>query len=84
MGELQCLCGKALSNVSCPSPNNAWLLRDFDIKDAKNWDACNIIENGRDVWECHKCGRIAIGNCFNASVKWYRPEDGVPGNIAKC
>lgn len=83
MREIKCLCGETLSNVSCPSPINGWLLRDCDIEYAKNWDVCNIIENGRDVWECHICGRIAIGNSHDAFVKWYRPEDGLPGNLTK-
>lgn len=77
MTKIQCLCGENLYDVTCPGPNKGWLLRDIDICDAKNWAASDIIENGRDVWECHKCGRIAIGNCVNADVKWYSPESNV-------
>lgn len=83
MGKLGCRCGETLSNVMSPSSNNGWLLRDVDIEDAENWSFSEIIDKGRDVWECHSCGRIAIGNNSDATVKWYSPDDGTPGNLTK-
>lgn len=82
MGKLKCLCGEILSNVADPSKNNGWLLKDVDLEDAVGWEASDIICKAAYVWECHNCGRIAINNSIGF-VKWYKPEDGLPGNITK-
>ena len=67
MARLKCKCGNVLSNVSYPSKNNGWFLRDVDVyKDP--------IDDGSEVWECNKCGRI--GFTINNSVKWFTPDSG--------
>jgi hypothetical protein len=81
MARLRCPCGETLSNVMSPSSNNGWLLGDVEIENLENWTPSDIMERGRIVWECHRCGRIAIGNQIDSTVKWYKPEDGIPGNL---
>lgn len=77
MTKLRCTCGEILSDVSSPCRSNGWLIRDIDLEKS---DLC-IIQDGVDVWECSKCGRIAIGNRIDSSVKWFFPESGKPENI---
>lgn len=84
MGKLRCLCGNQISDVLCPSPNTGLLIRDRDMEAADGKDIVGLLEIGRDVWECHECGRIAVmrpdGDC-DAPAKWYKPEDGSPGKL---
>ncbi len=81
MSKLNCLCGNQLSNVLSPSQNNGWFVNDVAVDNQQDWDECTVIEIGRDVWECHECGRIAFGNKADPGVKWYAPEDGKPGHL---
>ena len=71
MARLKCPCCNVLSNVSCPSKNNGWFLRDVDVESDKPKDP---ICDGQDVWECNKCGRI--GFSVDNSVKWFTPDSG--------
>lgn len=81
MGKLNCICGQQISNVQSPSSNNGYLLRDIDLEREDEFNVLAVIEMGRDVWECFSCGRIAIGNNKDNTVKWYKPEDEKPGNL---
>lgn len=72
MGRLMCLCGNILSDVSSPSINKGWMLKDSDLE----IDNVDPIEDGVDLWECHECGSIAFGNNQDASVKWFTPHSG--------
>lgn len=83
MAKLICPCGNQLSNVQCPSGNNGWFVTDEDTDNQIEWDTCTVIEIGREVWECHDCGRVAFGNKKDAGVKWYEPADGKPGHLTK-
>jgi hypothetical protein len=78
MAKVNCPCGHQISNVMCPSPNNGWLIRDMDTEDE---DKIDPISMGDDVWECHNCGRLAIGNDRDNTIKWYTPENGEPGHL---
>jgi hypothetical protein len=78
MGKLKCPCTNTISNTLSPSKRNGWLLKDRDLHDRMD-DLCPI-EHGSDVWECDRCGKIAIGRPDN-KVKWYAPLDGEPGDL---
>ena len=81
VAKLECLCGNLLSNVACPNEIEGYLLTDMDV-DVNKIDP---IEDGRSVWECDECGRLAFSHPGrqDCSVKWYRPEDGQPGGLMK-
>jgi len=71
MASLRCNCGNRLSNTVCPNTMEGDLRGCYEYKD-------------RNVWECPKCGRLAIdvkdidGLTI---VKWYLPENGEVGNL---
>lgn len=79
MGKLLCPCGNILSNCCSPNENEGYLFTDMDYQCERLGD----IENARGVWECEKCGRIAFHypKKWDHRVKWYAPEDGIPGNL---
>ena len=77
MGKLNCSCGSQLSDVADPSHSKGWLLRDIDLE----IEDVDPIVDGVDVWECHNCGRLAVGNNDDRKVKWYLPENGEVGHI---
>lgn len=85
MGKLNCICGTQLSNVSVPNTVTGLLLRDIDMEAADGADICKLMDIGRDFWECHHCGRIAViwPRDDSGRVKYYKPEDGVPGNLCE-
>lgn len=85
MGNLLCICGNILSNTMCPNETEGVLLRDIDMKFDGDRACCQIADMGRSVWECKKCGRLAISypNKDDCHVKWYRPEDDNPGGLMR-
>lgn len=89
MGKLRCMCGAVISNVAVPNnvegryfnnreEEHLYGLQDHDESYEAFLDLC------RDVWECEECGRLAFSypGKSDATVKWYRPEDGKPGHLA--
>ena len=70
MAKLRCPCGNVLSNVSWPAKNNGFFVR----SDKAGEIGADIIDDGSDVWECDKCGRI--GFSIDNSVKWFTPDSG--------
>lgn len=71
MAQLQCECGIRLSNCLYPNILQGTITGDFSFRN-------------RDIWECHKCGRLAIDvkdDDGQVYVKWYLPEDGEIGNL---
>ena len=71
MAHLLCNCGDRLSNTLCPNTLEGDLRGSYEYKD-------------RSVWECHKCGRLAIDVKDEDGltiVKWYIPENGEVGNL---
>lgn len=82
MSKVNCPCGNEISNVCSPSINNGWLLSDLDLeKMEETIESIDIVTVARDVWECHECGSIAIGNNTDNTIKWYSPKDGVKGEL---
>lgn len=81
MAKLNCPCGNQLSNIRSPNDYIGWLLSDISLESEDMWDCTTVSQKSRDVWECDECGRIAIGNHGNNNMKWYKPEDGQPGNL---
>jgi hypothetical protein len=76
MARLACLCGSVLSDSTVPNEMVGVLIKDQDV----DLDCC-AADVGRIVWECNACGRLAISYPakHGIDVKWYVPEDGVPG-----
>lgn len=90
MARLKCLCGNTLSNTISPNPGTGIILTDNDLEDildAESPDdmAAQISDRERDVWECSGCGRLAVNFPLrsDSTVKWYKPEDGAPGNLMR-
>ena len=83
MSKLKCLCGEVLSNVISPNETEGLLLRNIDLEFYNKKSNDEIIEMGRDVWECNKCGRLAVSfpKKDDCNVKWYYPEDYEPGRL---
>ena len=80
MGKLACSCGNVISNCGFPSPSNGLFIRD-DQLDLHLDGGVNVLDGGREVWECGSCGRIAFSNNNDNVVKWYSPVDGNNGNL---
>jgi hypothetical protein len=85
MGKLLCNCGNILSNCMCPNETEGVLIRDIDMEFDDDRNCLQIARMGRDVWECEKCGRLAISypKRNDCHVKWYLPEDGKPGGLMR-
>lgn len=69
--------------MSAPNTVTGLLLRDLDMEAADGADQCKLMDIGRDFWECYSCGRLGISWPMDDSgrVKWYKPEDGVKGDL---
>ena len=85
MARLTCPCGNELTNQSTPSQVEGILIKDQDMEFETELNCSEVSDLGRIVWECDKCGRLAISfpNKHDIKVKWYAPEDGIPGNLMK-
>lgn len=83
MAKLNCLCGNQLSNTSCPNQVQGVLIKDQAMEFEENRNCVQIAASGRSVWECDKCGRLAVNYPDKNSnkVKWYKPENGEPGHL---
>jgi hypothetical protein len=71
MAHIRCPCGNRLSNVCFPNTLEGQIKGIYEYKE-------------RDVWECADCGRLAIDikdEVGLTEVKWYIPEDGIPGDL---
>lgn len=85
MGKLGCPCGNVISSVSYPNECIGTVVTqtEYDMKSGKT--DFDLVDNGRDVWECRECGRLAVsypGRTDN-TVKWYSPDDGKPGHLMR-
>ena len=83
MSKLNCICGNQISDVMCPNQYTGVIITSEEI-DA--FEGCeDIVRDGRDVWECPKCGRLAVSypDKITSFVKWYKPEDSQCGNLMK-
>ena len=80
MGKLKCPCGEILSNSGWPNETTGWLTTCWRLE---RIDDSSDVMDGRGMWECKSCGRIAFDfpNPGDATVKWYVPEDGKPGGL---
>jgi len=85
MGKLRCKCGNILSNVASPNEVEGYLIKDQDLEFEGLRDSSDIMDIGRLVWECNECGRLAVSypGKDDATVKWYVPEDGIPGGLMR-
>ena len=79
MGRLNCICGRQLSSIQ--SVGIGRFMSDTVIDSIDTWDDGEVIIKSLEVFECPECGRLAFGNNTDNSVKWYKPEDGKPGNL---
>ena len=85
MARLICICGNELTNQSIPSQTEGILIKDQYLEFEEKLNCVEVSELGRVVWECDKCGRLAVSfpSKDDSKVKWYTPEDGIPGNLMK-
>ena len=85
MGKLNCICGNRLSNVQSPNEVEGILIKDYDLDWEGEKDLIQVLELGREVWECNECGRLAISypDMNDRKMKWYKPENGEPGHLMK-
>ena len=86
MGKVNCPCGWQISDVGCPSAEIGYAISDTEQDDmADHIPSLTIIE-GRKIWECSQCGRIAFDYPTRGNpngIKWYMPSDGLPGNLMR-
>lgn len=85
MAKLKCKCGAQLSNVSVPNNVEGYLLSEFDMDRMSGGtnEVTEIMDHSRGLWECWQCGRLGFHfpDKNSSAVKWYMPEDGVPGKL---
>jgi len=86
MSKVNCPCGNQLSNVCSPSSVEGYLLSGYQrdvISDDGQIQADKLCSILRDVWECQSCGRLAIAypSRGDRTLKWYKPEDNIPGKL---
>lgn len=54
-------------------------MRDIDLERNEQLDAGQILTISRNVWECHRCGRLAVQRNEqegSREILWYLPERG--------
>jgi hypothetical protein len=88
MGWVRCPCGMQISDVGDPCLAKAALVTDVVFDEAETRErmvSSDVILESRDVWECYECGCIAIDHPESGSnkIKWYKPVDGVKGDVMK-
>ncbi len=82
MSKLNCKCGWQISSVGYPSVEIGVIVTQNE-EDAST-DSASTLRDGREIWECSRCGRLAIEFPRGSrQVKWYAPEDGQPGHIMR-
>lgn len=84
MANLNCPCGWQISDVGYPSQDIGTIVTqcEFDAGDPQK--AAQLIEDGREIWECSQCGRLGIEFPRGTrQVKWYFPVDGKPGHLMR-
>lgn len=82
MSKLLCPCGHEISDVMWPNDHVGSLITQWQLEDCRQMPLAEIVKS-RAVWECEKCGRLAIDfpNAHDETVKWYSPDDGKAGNL---
>ena len=69
MGKLGCPCGWVLSNIAFPCNDQGMAFEEADIVN-------DNFSKGRGLWECPKCGSIAVDKVKGGNeVIWYHPEN---------
>lgn len=83
MAKLRCPCGNTLSNDVSPNNVEGIIIKNIDLQFEDKKDLLEVLDLGRDIWECGKCGRLAISfpTKKDTLVKWYVPEDNKPGAL---
>ena len=86
MAKLLCLCGEILSTVGDRNEVEGFLLiwREIDFFDRTKGELrLEVDGEGRDVWECPDCGRLAVSypGRKDSTVKWYAPVNEKPGHL---
>lgn len=75
MGKYMCICANIVSDTCVPDIGLGYLTSSWDVES-------RIPDAHRTVYECEKCGALAIEHPFNGSThKFYMPEDGSPANL---
>lgn len=86
MARLSCPCGNELSSVQYPNDCIADLVPQRNGDNANGQEAFSFISrNSRQVWECDKCGRLAIDDPAGdgRQVLWYKPESAAYSGVCK-
>ena len=88
MSKLNCHCGNQISNVVFPSEYTGLIISskaEDDFEEVTSLTMDDIRYGGRDIWECPECGRLAVNypKINSNTVKWYKPEDNIKGDIMK-
>lgn len=81
--KVNCPCGHQISDVGYPSRNKGVIVKEYDV-DAMSISknvTLSVFRDGIVLWECNKCGRIAVEGSDGRSLKWYAPEDGEAGKL---
>ena len=88
MGKLRCPCGNVISSVAHPNIAIGNVVTQWELDGIPYNDdnaARGAIDDGREVWECSDCGRLAFSypKRDDNTVKWYSPDDGKPGHLMR-
>ncbi len=84
--KIECPCGNELNDISHPNPCGGHLISDSAADEISiPLDYGGIIKLGRSVWECPRCGRLAVDypRKQDVSVKWYTPDDGIYRGVTR-
>jgi hypothetical protein len=77
MGKFRCICDNIISDICEPDHNLGYLRSSWD-------ENLGILDKERTVYECEKCGTLAIEYPWNSCYhKFYIPEEKDPKYLFK-
>lgn len=85
MSKINCPCGNQLSDVCYPYKHKGTILSETEVDSLENVgivskrpkfvdNAIEIILNGKEIWECPECGRLAVV-MEDDYIQWYLPTN---------
>lgn len=77
MSKLNCICGWQISDVGSPSDWTGHIINDHQADKHIENKLESFYMDLKSVWECTKCGRIAIDRTSSGrEVVWFKPVTG--------